>query len=252
MAKLTRKSYKRKKIAFAAVILGGVALVSSGFAAWVLSNTKDTEGTGKVNVGEIVDSSLTMKVEYKIKGAEGDYTLIGENKVGGNYCFDAAKNDTTGRIKYLRGDGEQLSILYKVTIESKENVFSELKVTFKHNDTIDQAVNNGFIVAPEGFYETKKADSETTYEGGKTFSGSDFTSNGGKGSGEQKWSWTTTTDIEVAFKWGSTFGGENPGLYFDSEKGKATSFESMSSTMNALYSGLNQTDYKIVFSASVN
>ena len=37
MAKLTRKSYKRKKIAFAAVILGGVALVSSGFAAWLVT-----------------------------------------------------------------------------------------------------------------------------------------------------------------------------------------------------------------------
>ena len=37
MAKLTRKSYKRKKVAFAAVVLGGVALVSSGFAAFVLS-----------------------------------------------------------------------------------------------------------------------------------------------------------------------------------------------------------------------
>ena len=147
MAKLTRKSYKRKKIAFAAVILGGVALVSSGFAAWVLSNTKDTQGNGKVNVGEIVDSSLTMKVEYKIKGANGGYTEIGKNKIGGNYCFDAAKEDTTGRIKYLKGDGEQLSILYKVTIESKENVFSGLKVTFEHNDNIDQAVENGFIVA---------------------------------------------------------------------------------------------------------
>ncbi|MCI7068886.1 MAG: hypothetical protein MR990_04385, partial [Mollicutes bacterium] len=92
-----------------------------------------------------------------------------------------------------------------------------------------------------------------TYEGGKTFSVSDFTSNEGNGAGKQKWSWTTKTDIEVAFKWGSTFGGENPGLYFDSETGgKATSFDSMSSTMNALYSGLNQTDYTIVFSASVN
>lgn len=251
MAKLTRKSYKRKKIAFAAVILGGVALVSSGFAAWVLSNTKDTKGKGKVNVGEIVDSSLTMKVEYKIKGAEA-YTTIGEDKVGGNYCFDAAKDDTSGRIKYLKGDGEQLSILYKVTITSKENVFNGLKVTFEHNDNIDQAVDNGFIVAPEGFYETKKVGSETTYEGGKPFSVSDFTSNEGKGSGEQKWSWTTTNDIEVFFKWGNTFGGVNPGFYFDSEAGKATSFESMSSTMNALYTGLNQTDYKIVFAASVN
>ena len=251
MAKLTRKSYKRKKIAFAAVILGGVALVSSGFAAWVLSNTKDTEGNGKVNVGEIVDSSLTMKVEYKIKGAEGDYTVIGDDKVGGNYCFDAAKTDTTGRIKYLSGDGEQLSILYKVTIQSKENVFNELKVTFKHNDKIDQAVNNGFIGAPKGFYETKKAGSDA-YEGGKTFSLSDFNSNEGKGAGEQKWIWTTKSDIEVAFEWGSTFGGVNPGVYFDSETGNTTSFDSMSSTMNLLHTSLNQTDYKIVFAASVN
>lgn len=250
MAKLTRKSYKRKKIAFAAVILGGVALVSSGFAAWVLSNTKDVEGNGKVNVGEIIDSSLTMKVEYMIKGAEA-FTAIGEDQVGGNYCFDAQKDDNSGRIKYLSGDGEQLSIVYKVTIESKEEVFNELKVTFAHNDKIDEAVKNGFIKAPQGgFYETKKEGSET-YEGGKTFAASEFTSNDGKGTGEQKWAWTSK-EIEIAFTWGNTFGGVNPGLYYDTGDGANVSFESMSSVMNQLYSDLNQTDYKIIFAASVN
>ena len=62
MAKLTRKSYKRKKVAFAAVVLGGVALVSSGFAAFVLSAGAEQKNPGNLEIGSVINGSLKMNV----------------------------------------------------------------------------------------------------------------------------------------------------------------------------------------------
>lgn len=40
MAKLTRNSYKRKIILFGVIVFMSIALISTGFAAWVMSQEK--------------------------------------------------------------------------------------------------------------------------------------------------------------------------------------------------------------------
>ena len=49
MSKITRRTYKRKKILMGAALFGAVGLVSTGFAAWVLSasasNTQRSDHT---------------------------------------------------------------------------------------------------------------------------------------------------------------------------------------------------------------
>lgn len=267
MAKLTRRSYKRKKIAFAAVIFGGVALVSSGFAAWVISAEKDANENGSVTVGQVVEANLGMKVEWKVTGAKDTtYTAIADegdnaNKAG-NYSFNCSKDVTSGRFRYGTGsnvtdgsDADQcLSLTFRVTVTSSLDNFGSLNVTFANNDKIDAAVAAEYISAPEGFYASKDAAAETQ---GKNFSsttkGSENTiftkTDTGVGASTYQW---VSSDIDVAFDWGKTFGNDSPENYYNTGAGKNVKLETAMGVMNAFRESLNGTQYTIKFSAKIN
>lgn len=260
MAKLTRKSYKRKKVAFAAVIFGGVALVSSGFAAWVISAGKDSNGTGSVTVGQVVEANLGMKIEWKVTKAEDTtYTAIvdkGDNaNKAGNYSFNCSSSVKSGRFRYGTGsnvtdgsDADQcLSLTFRVTVTSSLDNFGSLNVTFANNEKIDAAVNSKYISAPEGFYGTQGKDFSSTTTGSTN---TIFTKNdNGKGASKYQW---VSSGIEVAFKWGTTFGGTSPEEYYNTGAGKDTELETAIGVMNAFRESLNGTQYTIKFSAQIN
>lgn len=234
MAKLTRKSYKRKKIAFAAVILGGVALVSSGFAAWVLSSNAKDNTSGSVTVGTVEKGSLKLE----ISSAQG-------NIKSGHFDFDTLESDKSGRVRAKEGQKtfENLSIVYTVTVKSPIDNFKDLKYTMsatKDGEAFDMKnVSEGdgtqYIVLPECFGKdisiestnsafTKTSIDETVQEKEKSIH---YTKQ-----------WTAT--ITIAFQWGATFGGYNPGLYYD---GQITGSSEQSSKIEALNAaGLKVTD----------
>ena len=63
--KLTRKSYKRNIIVFGVMLFMGIALVSTGFATWVLSQNTQIEVNGQnVNVGVVSDNALKISISY--------------------------------------------------------------------------------------------------------------------------------------------------------------------------------------------
>lgn len=267
MAKLTRKSYKRKKIAFAAVIFGGVALVSSGFAAWVISAGKEANENGSVTVGQVVEANLGMKIEWKVTNADDKtYTAIADegkdaNKAG-NYSFNCSKTVTSGRFRYGMGsnvtdgsDADQcLSLTFRVTVTSSLDNFGSLNVTFANNDKIDAAVKAKYISAPEGFYASKGAEADTQ---GKNFSstttGSENTifKKTDTGEGASKYQWVSS-GIDVAFHWGETFGNDSPENYYNTGAGKKDELETAIGVMNAFRESLNGTGYTINFSAKIN
>lgn len=262
MAKLTRKSYKRKKIAFAAVIFGGVALVSSGFAAWVISSGKKADETGSVTVGKVVEANLGMKIEWKVtNAADTTYTAIADeglnaNKAG-NYSFNCSRDVTSGRFRYGTGnnvddgsDADQcLSLTFRVTVTSSLDNFGSLNVTFANNEQIDEAVTAEYISAPKGFYASKNAEAGTQ---GKNYSSSDalFTKTS-TGEGASKFQWLSS-GIEVAFNWGAKFGGKSPEEYYNTGAGSTTDLETAIGVMNAFRNSLNGAQYTINFSAEIN
>lgn len=267
MAKLTRKSYKRKKIAFAAVVFGGVALVSSGFAAWVISAGKDANENGSVTVGQVVEANLGMKIEWKVTGAEDKtYTAIADegpnaNKAG-NYSFNCSKSVTSGRFRYGTGsdvtdgsDADQcLSLTFRVTVTSSLDNFGSLNVTFANNEKIDAAAKSNYIFAPEGFYASKDAAAKAQ---GKNFSSTTAGSANtifkktDTGEGASKYQWVSE-DIEVAFKWGTAFDKDSPENYYNTGAGKDVDLETAIGVMNAFRNSLNGTQYTINFKAEIN
>lgn len=284
MAKLTRKSYKRKKIAFAAVILGGVALVSSGFAAWVLSANAEKESTGVTTVGTVKDNSLAMniKLQYLVySGKEDNITetwtnqdpASGEEIAKGTFDFDPTYKDVRKPGQRVYNDGElfeRLTLRYVVTVSSKtNNSFDKLNVKMVETsgEKVKKAVEKNYVIAPECF-----ADAGVTISADATsepkFEKDDKTVTGAT---EEDIIYTWTINYDVSFKWGSFFSkteageGINPGDYFDSPEGldkykvlgtvddrlPADSSETptVAAILNDLHDTLDNASYKLTFTA---
>lgn len=201
MAKITRKSYRRKRVVLGAVLLGGVALVSTGFAAWVLSANASQTLPSNVKVGVISDTD--MKIE--LNGASMGQTI----------SFNAPSTDTKGRIRYGSDEigAENLTITVSGTIRNA-TYLNHLSIKMDTIASITNAINANYIalVNEDGWY------------------GNEFTINTIDG-GEES---TKTFSYELGFKWGSAFGYKNPSIYYDEdEAGKLVSDAEMKSQLVA-------------------
>ena len=206
MARLTRNSYKRKIILFAVFVFISIALISTGFAAWVMSNDATGTANGNVSVGVVADSSLG--IEFNKEAFEA-FT----------YQFEPAKDDNTGRVRLEKSvDGsvvpyEQLTFTITGKI-SHPDILASLTVEIELPAGIQAAIAEGFIVAPAC---AEKA-IEVTVD---------------KKTGEFSY--------EIAFGWGTKFGktesvaGMNPSLYYDNnEEGLKVSNAEVKKTLEDL------------------
>ena len=207
MARLTRNSYKRKIILFAVFVFISIALISTGFAAWVMSNDATVDANGNVSVGVVADSSLGIefnKTEFEA------FT----------YQFEPAEGDNTGRVRLEKATTEnpnpaheQLSFTIKGKITNPD-ILAKLTVEIELPAGIQTAITEGFIVAPacaNGAVEV----------------------NVDKVTGE--------FEYEIAFQWGTKFGktelvaGLNPSLYYDNnEEGLKVSDAEVKTTLEDL------------------
>lgn len=228
MAKLTRNSYKRKVILFGVLIFVSIALISTGFAAWVMStNSKKDVDPGNISVGTVTDSSLTF-----------NEVLISNKDI----YFEPAADDYSGRVRLGSGEDVHAESL-KTTVTGNvtpKAYLGELKV---------------YLVVTQGVYNALTASNYITLEtaNGAKMSTEDLqkllvvgTMNAGKieyssaaleGKGLVLYSSNqpesvfsnanysvdksdpdkVSFTINVNFGWGSTFGGVNPSKYYDEE-----------------------------------
>lgn len=253
MAKLTRKSYKRKKIAFAAVILGGVALVSSGFAAWVLSANATGEAGGTAEAGAVVNGALTMTVTLDGKDAIGD-----DQPAKGNFSFNPVESDkkvkgVKNRVYYKDGNPEKLALDYVVTVTSKTNSFDNLNVkmalatekvngNFKKATGTDNKAQHPYVNAPTCMSEE-----------GDTFLAANFELT--KNAEETLFTWKKTVTIE--FGWGDAFKcttdnvNENPCYFYeDGHTGSTATIDQISEKLTEMHDLLDSATFKITFEAT--
>lgn len=183
MARLTRNSYKRKIILFAVFVFISIALISTGFAAWVMSSNTQFDHEGNVSVGVVSDSSLKIEIT-NLEALEAF-----------SFQFEPAKDDNTGRVRI---DSEtKLHEDLSFTIEGKISNYAVLKkdggLTIKMvlPEGMQKAIDLGYIVAPECVAKDQVITVTPDDKGGAKFS------------------------YKLEFKWGSKFKGINPSLYFD-------------------------------------
>lgn len=227
MAKLTRNSYKRKIILFGVIVFMSIALISTGFAAWVMSQEKKQSKSGNVTVGAVT---------------EGNIEVILDELTVKDFKFEPKESDTTGRVRNDNTNFESLTVTVTGTIKNTQ-FLKEATIKMNVKDAVKQAETAGYIILPEC------ANSEVVL----TLTES--------GTNEKKFSY------DITFKWGSKFGGENPGEYYDnSEKFKPTEeelsgFEGtqeekitayIKSVLNAFHELLDTATYEVVVTAKLN
>lgn len=183
------------------MVFMAIALVSTGFAAWIMSTNAKNEQDGNVTVGTVTDSSLKLT----------DVALSTSS-----IMFEPKADDTTGRVRYDGVNAESLVITVTGKVSPK-NVLGKLTVEL----TMDEAVKAALEAAEEAGYivlpECAKGAVEVTPT---AVAGSDT---------ELEFTYT------IEFKWGTTFGGMNPGEYFDNdEAGLAVEDETVKTLLKAL------------------
>lgn len=191
---MTRNSFKRKAIIFGVMIFMSIALISTGFAAWIISTNASKEETGNIKVGVITEKSIEV---------------LGVTLSEKTFAFEPLKSDTSGR---LRGDGvtecvmETVVTAYVTHTEYLKTLNIQLKLDAAPG--VKEAAKQGYIELPESA-EIKDVTTKLVALGDST---EDAAYKAPEYGTVKKLVYTIT------FKWGSKFDKENPGIYFDLPK----------------------------------
>lgn len=253
MAKLTRKSYQRKAMVVGATAFAGIALVATGFAAWVISSSATKNVQGNVNVGTISEKSIEI-TEVKFKEVDGtrDY-----------FSFEPVKTDLSGRVRYDGKDHyENLSLV--VTGKYKPASYVNNFSIGLHMGTVDTAGN--FVVDTAAEKRIEDAANVSNYiklpacwaggtKGGDgvTFNtkGAAFTSNDGNGTITVGADGVAEFAYTISFEWGSHFydgttkKNLNPSEFYDSDTGKKDYNDSTFKTdLGNFYYAMTGIEYK--------
>lgn len=229
MKKVTRHAFSKKAIMITASLFVTLALITTGFAAWLISSGASDEGTGNITTATIDDARLGLTVAM----AEGKDFV----------CFGPQADDKVPHIMYdLPKDGEKddkevLTATVTGTIKNYDRL-KEFKITIKISDkaltaagytwtetnegslknrTYTYNAGNACISLPEYAVDTDgrflplpSDTSKTTAP--KTISAGDSMFTDGTTENEKKFT------FDVTFGWGEKFKGCNPGRYLDREE----------------------------------
>lgn len=227
MKKVTRHAFSKKAIMITASLFVTLALITTGFAAWLISSGASGEGTGNITTATIDDARLGLTVVM----AEGKDFV----------CFGPQENDTVPDIRYRGpiGDEKDYREVLVATVTGTITNYDRLKefnITIKISDkaltaagyewtetgegssksrTYTYSAENAYIALPEYAVDTDgrflPLPSDTTKTTApKTISAEDsmFT---GSAANEKEFT------FDVTFGWGEKFEGCNPGKYLDGE-----------------------------------
>lgn len=224
MRKLTRRSYNRKLIVFGLAIFLAFGMISTGFAAWLISSAAEKEANSPVEVDKIVDESFELTIDQL--DAEGKWKADADK-----ISFDAKKDDTTGRVQFQENGendgGEQLELLLSGTVTNiaalgmqPETDTRSIKIDIALPDTLLAAITANYLTASYvvGEVATPITAATTTVWVAPTATAD------GEG----------TFSVTLKFGWGEEFNFKNPCEYYDlDETGKAVTDTDMKAELEA-------------------
>lgn len=215
MARLTKNSYKRKIIVFGLLVFMSIALISTGFAAWVMSQGAKEEISGNVSIGVVEDGRITLSnlvykpVVYKyndeldmVELTESEYAIA--TKDGLNFKFEPLFNDKNGAITWegvkdvdgVKSTSCEIMELQVSGFVTNHHLLNSgvLNIELTVSKGVYNCITEGYITVPAGF--TLKGASED----GRTY----IYKMDVKPNDNGIFSFT------VKFNWGTTFSGANP------------------------------------------
>lgn len=203
--RMTRNSFKRKVVLFGIMAFMSIALVATGFAAWVISGNATENATHNVTIGTITDKSMTMKLDT----------------TAANILFECDENDVSGRIRKDGNKYEKLDIVISGQIYDAIYL-SELTIKMQLDAAIIAAAGDGtaanpnYIKLPENYEQeiklNKLPEGTTDFNSGEGYYIID-------GTGTQVGMKVAVFKYTISFDWGDFFGGVNPGYWYDGVTG---------------------------------
>ena len=145
--KLTRNSFKRKVIVFGVAVFMSVAMVATGFAAWIISSNTQADAEVGVNVATVSNATLGLTLDDSLfdQGADEKYTHKN------TFVFGAAAEDTKGKVKNSvnapADEVENLVIEISGTVENIAQL-GKLSMTIDFGAKLQAAHDQGYIVLP--------------------------------------------------------------------------------------------------------
>lgn len=215
---MTRNSFKRKAIIFGVMIFMSIALISTGFAAWIISTNKGGEATGNIQVGVISEKNIQV-LDVKLSAA--------------SFEFEPAKDDNNGRLRWDGSKHEILSTTVTAYVTNTEYL-KELNIKLDLSEAVgvQNAATSKYINLPTCVTTVNVKDTHLAALGAEE----DFKYNDSKNYSElteaEKAAAGTVKKLtyEITFTWGEKFGKTNPSLYYD-DAGKSNSDDIMRDDM---------------------
>ena len=211
-------------------LFGAIGLVSTGFAAWVLSASASNQQQPNIKVGAVSDKSMAFE-NVKIYGLDDN----GDEVLTSNYSFNPRFLDNTGRVRFGAGEGdegERMSLTVRGTIKEAQNL-GTLKVSFDAiPDELAEASTKKYVILPACVEEQIIP----------------FTAPTGTGS------LTLDFEYEIAFEWGEFFGEVNPGDYYDQASGNGhdATTDDIKDALNDMHDLLDDVQFSVTFEAIPN
>lgn len=176
--KLTRKSYNRRVFTFGIVMFLAIALISTGFAAFIMSNNATANEDGTINVGTITDGSIAF----------GEITFEG----GDAFHFEPDATDNEGHVVYKDGNSENLTVKIKSSVSPAQYLKTD-GITIKMTsipESVVAAADAGYIVLPECYAAAQNVEYTVTDN-------------------------VANFTYDISFEWGEKFNGKNPSVFLD-------------------------------------
>lgn len=202
MARITRKAYKRKKVVFGLCMFAAVALISTGFASWILSANATADANGKFAVSEVSDASVEFgKFECSLD----------------EFRFGAREDDLDGRLYYNSSKPEEKENLTAVVSGYVKNADFLKCITVKLDvsDYVKQAATDEYIVLPQCVDSAIEIGSDELGTIGNVIEITE--ENVSNYTNVQVGNKIREFSYKVELKWGNFFGEQNPGDWYDND-----------------------------------
>lgn len=228
-----------------ASILSCVAVLSVGFASWLIVNlpTETNDTIGSFEVYEVVDNSVTLAYDWGADG-EGDFV---KNDQGDDTTTYTEKAQAAAKITFgkpasssvqnpwLRAgsdvQNEKLTATVKVTIGNYNELTS-------FSASIDASVFSGIstlVGTPTVSYKTTEGTNADTDGTIGVLSKDELTAAAG------------VVVVEFTFSWGTAFGGNNPYDYYNDQTYSAELGTEANTNLTAIQTALASAKYAVTF-----
>lgn len=194
MAKITRRSYKRNKITYGVALFTGIALVSTGFAAFVISSATKQSSSGNLDVG--ITKNNVLKITNTTDSSQT------------SFCFEPVKSTAENDycIKPLGTESEKLSVVLTGKIKNASR-FKKLTFKMDSHAGADRAISDNYIAAPECYNNEF-----TLYE--KDNPSKPLVTKSEEDGVKLEDDGSYTFKYTVSFSWGDKFKKTNPAIYY--------------------------------------